>query len=396
LRAAHAVLRAALELEAARAEPRFALFADDQPALVAASEDFAIYARLLGLEADKLAALDPLLSPERVGEALEQVPRPDAHSALSPQRLVRLAATASGAAALSSRLELYPRGMPAGQALRLALGSLAGARMLTPEQIRERVHGRYPESEPLPDRPALDRLLEEAGAEREWRERGDQAPGYYARHLLLASSSGTTPHRYDTLAPAVEATAEVLEARTLEEKLSHAARTGGFLALTIVPRHLGRAETELLRRFPRQLLSFDRLLIEAMREEAEARRVRWPVVLAADATPRGSRDFQNLLRLVGFAAPKIQARILALREPALLVHPGLLARYDLMKILVEARDASGTKSGPPGLWLLIPQASAGLPTIDGTPVPVLSTTQWARLTEAWISNAHRACTKPAA
>ena len=65
-------------------------------------------------------------------------------------------------------------------------------------------------------------------------------------------------------------------------------------------------------------------------------------------------------------------------------------------MLDDLRDASGTKNGPPGLWLLIPQASAGLPTIDGRPVPVLSTAHWARLTDAWMTNAHRAGSKPAA
>ena len=75
--------------------------------------------------------------------------------------------------------------------------------------------------------------------------------------------------------------------------------------------------------------------------------MRWPVVLAADAAARDSRDFQNLLRLVGRAAPVVEQRILTLRGPALLVHPGLLARYELMEMLDDLRDASGTKSGPP-------------------------------------------------
>jgi hypothetical protein len=396
LRLATAVLRACIELEAARENPRFTLFAEAAPALVAGDEEAATYAWLLGEEADRLAASDPLPSPARAEEDLALVPRPESTAPLPLQRLLRLAATASKRAALSSRNELYPRGMAAEQALRLSLGSLAGARVLTPGEIRERVHGRYPDAEPLPARPDLDRLLADAGADRDWREDGDAGPGYYARHLGFASTGTSSPHRYDTTAPAVDATPEVLDARALEEKLRHAARTGSFLALTVEPRRMAQAEAEVLRRFPRERLSLDRLLLEAMRAQAEILKVRWPVVLAADAEARDSRDFQNLLRLVGRAAPVVQQRILTLRGPALLVHPGLLARYELMKMLDDLRDASGTKNGPPGLWLLIPQVAAGLPTIDGQPVPVLSTAHWARLTDAWLTNAHRAGSKPAA
>ena len=44
------------------------------------------------------------------------------------------------------------------------------------------------------------------------------------------------------------------------------------------------------------------------------------------------------------------------------------------------------------LWLLVPQASSGLPMLDGHPIPVLSSAEWLRLTEAWLTNAHRAGT----
>ena len=77
--------------------------------------------------------------------------------------LVSLAAAASRGAAVSSRLELYPRGMAATKAVQLALGALIGADQLTPGQIQERVAGRYPESERLPSRPVLDAILADAG-----------------------------------------------------------------------------------------------------------------------------------------------------------------------------------------------------------------------------------------
>jgi hypothetical protein len=84
------------------------------------------------------------------------------------------------------------------------------------------------------------------------------------------------------------------------------------------------------------------------------------------------------------------ATLLALDRPALLLNPGLLARYDLMPMLSELAQASGTRDGPPSLWLLVPQPDAGMPRIDDAPLPVMSATNWARLTDPWLANAHRA------
>src|SRR5207248_3261356 len=163
-------------------------------------------------------------------------------------RLLRLAAAASSQAALSARLELYPRAMVGAKALRLSLGSLLGVRRLTVEQIRERVRGRYPDAEQLPDRPALDALLEEVGAERVWRGDGEDGAGYYVSGVDRRST-GALPHRLRTTDAAPEPTTDILAARDLEAKLKHAHREGGYLVVTVQPRHLLRAEAELLRRF---------------------------------------------------------------------------------------------------------------------------------------------------
>ena len=61
-----------------------------------------------------------------------------------------------------------------------------------------------------------------------------------------------------------------------------------------------------------------------------------------------------------------------MREPALLTRPGLIARYDLMEMLVAFSQASGAAGGPPSIWLLIPQAEQGPPQIDGAVLPVIS------------------------
>jgi hypothetical protein len=71
----------------------------------------------------------------------------------------------------------------------------------------------------------------------------------------------------------------------------------------------------LLRRFaPRERVSLEVLLLREMRAEAETRKVKWPVVLAADA--EGGHDgkgFRNLLRLATKAAVRVRTTLVGLR-----------------------------------------------------------------------------------
>ena len=225
-----------------------------------------------------------------------------------------------------------------------------------------------------------------------WLEAGEQGPaGYYVKGIDRRST-GAIGSRHPTTGAAPEPTAEVLAARELEAKLKHGHRNGGYLVVTVEPRHLLRAEAELLRRFPRTRLSIDRLLIDLMRAKAQSLGINWQKVLEADATPPASRDFGKLMELVRRAAPELEAEIARQPEAALVVYPGLLARYDQLGLLDKFRTAAGTRGGPPSLWLLVPQASSGLPMLDGHPIPVLSSAEWLRLTEAWLTNAHRAGT----
>lgn len=398
LRLASAVLRAAADVEGTLTEPRFLVFEDDEVPLVAETLDLAIHAQALGRAADALAEQDPLASPQRVHEELDMLGWPETYPPATPNRIRALAVAASRRAALSSKGEIYPRGMPADRTMRLAAGSLLGPHMLTEAQLRERVQGRYAEAAPLPPRPALDALLADAGTGRVWRADGEDGPGYYyADYAILGASTGfSSLHRLMTQGPTVEMTPEVAAAQSLEEKMAYALRTGGFLALTVEPRRYLDAERALLDRFPLQRVSVDRLLLETLRGEASARKVDWSLVLRADAADRQSRDWTNLQRLIGFAVPKVERSLREAKTPLLLVDAGLFARYDLMDRLQALREASGTAGGPPGLWLLLPSPDGGLPTIAGKAVPVIGGNQWARITTAWIANKHRAGAQSAA
>jgi hypothetical protein len=325
---------------------------------------------------------------------------PEGRAALQPARLVRLAAAASSSAVVSSRLEIYPRRMPAERALRLAHGALLGAPELTLEQVRERVLVRYPEAEPPPGRPDLDRLLMATGSHLTWVAEAAEGRGAYraarVQSITVSSGSEPLPRAGTTDALPLDTTPEIAAARHLEERLQRAAREGAFLALMVDPRHMERAAGELARRFDVEVRSLDEALIGRMRAVAASAGADWGVVLRADAAPRESLDRQNLLVVVRRAMEALESELGTGGRTLVLTHPGLLARYGLMDTLQRLRDRVGRRPGPGapalhGLWLLIPaEDGSALPVLDGQAIPVIGPSQWAHLTHAWLANAHRA------
>ncbi|MER2624819.1 MAG: BREX system serine/threonine kinase PglW [Accumulibacter sp.] len=399
MRLATAVVRACCEAEAHLERLRFQEFEHRPWPLIAVSAELAEYARRLGASADACAQAEPLLTPQRALETLESVVAPEA--VLQAQRLLRLATASSRRAALSSRQEIYPRGMAAALALRQSLGALMGVRFLRLKDVQDRVAGRYPEAQPLPERPLLDILLSDVGALLVWRDDTPAGPGYVPSAQALGPSAGSTsPYARVTTAigSAVSvddtatdaASAAVIEAQKLEDRLAYAHKAGGFLVLTAEPRLAHPVEAELLRRFGRQRVSFDTLLLKALRQQAEALKVNWNVVLLADGAAPTSSDWSRLMRLVHKALPQVKQALLEATAPVLLVNSGLIARYGLMPLIDELRDEVGRPGRLGSLWLLLPMAATGLPTIDDVPVPVITSTQWANVPVAWARNLHRA------
>jgi serine/threonine protein kinase len=420
LQLASAVLRSVLEAEAHLENPRFQLYDHPPSPLIATSSAWADYARQLGSVADTCALVDPLMPPSRVIEALVAVQpagslmgsSPAQESGEAPMlgtRLLRLATSASRTAALSSRQEIYRRGMPALQALRQSLGALVGVPTLRIRELQERVRGRYPEATPLPNRPALDRLLEEAGAPLQWSPAAADGQGaYLCPALNNHATAGTTTvfSRQSTFAgthaagaPGGEVSeAALADAQAAEIRLQRALKSGGLLVLTVEPRQARHAEAELLRRFgpgspttpALERLSFDALLLKALRTEADRARVDWTMVLRADAAEPGSRDWANLQRLVQRTLARVKPLLLDNPAPLLLTNVGLLARYDLMALVTEMEVNVGRPGHTPMVWLLLPSHKQGLPVIDGVPVPLVNSTQAFALPPAWIENKHRA------
>jgi hypothetical protein len=74
----------------------------------------------------------------------------------------------------------------------------------------------------------------------------------------------------------------------------------------------------------------------------------------------------------------------------LLVYPGLLARYDQIQLLERMREACGRQHDGPGFIVLIAaDEQRHMPVLDGKPIPVILASEWARIPEAWLENAHR-------
>ena len=415
LRQSTAVLRGALEAEAHLDQPRFEAY-DHQPhLLIASAAPWADYARQLGAAADACALADPLLPPARVLEMLEGVALPTPEqlggapaSPLTPTRLLRLAASASRKAAVSSRQEMYARGMAPIQALRQSLGALVGAPELRVKDIQDRVRGRYAEASPLPDRPSLDRLLEEAGAPLTWDITAAAGRGAYRLATLgRGQTAGTTTQfsRHATLQTThVMGEGDAAQAAVVEERLVRSLEQGGLQVLTVHPRIAHHAEAELLHRFGGcattsgsviKRINFDALLLAALREQAQAMKVDWNVVIQADGADRGSRHWVNLQRLVQRAVPAVRSALLNSASPLLLVCVGLLARYELMSLVTELEEHAGRPGHTPGAWVLLPTSHQGLPVIDGVAVPLvnnINNTRTMALPQAWVENKHRAKT----
>ncbi len=393
---ASAAVRAAVEAERGLVQPRLATRRRGELNLVAKAYDeedpnaLCDYAVRVGDEADKLAGAEPLVTPQRAIESLRRIKRPEKSPYIDDTRLLKLAAAASNGAAVSSRMEIYPRGMAASRALKLAVGALSGSTEVTLDQIRERVSGRYPGAEPLPTRPEIDHLLKEAGWTLRWDE-GKQAYVLPTEVLATTTFTSTLP-RYGTAnTVSLAVSPEVAEARDFDDRLRRSLQSGSFIALSVAPRHVQRCAGDMADRFGLDVRSLDDLVIKELQRQASIRKVDWSVVLKADADGSTGRDWQKLQLLVKAAVAEVEKQVLAMDRPVILMYPGLIARYEQLQFLEHLRDGSGRDGSVPGIWLILAATDhqKSLPTIDNRPVPVLGHGQWAWVPDAWLTNEHR-------
>ncbi|EAZ99557.1 BREX system serine/threonine kinase PglW [Marinobacter sp. ELB17] len=400
---AYAVVRAAVETELSKQEPRWLLRRSGSRILIADNrqgwaEELADYANDLGDLADECANQYPLLSPVRALERIRAVPAPESFSELSNPRLSRLAAAASQQAALSSRAEFYPRGLPAKRALELAQGALLGSKALAVQDVQARVAGRYPAAEALPKRPQLDALVLALDIGFKWDAQFEFSNGNKGAYCLpsvglTSFATGTTSYSAVTQ-QSDEDSASLREVKELHKRVQQVITASHFLALTVRPRQWQQAQLKLCADYPFKLISFDELLLRHVHQVCSdmPRAPDWQVVLNADSFDRASRDWQNLQRLVHRALPAMTQEILTAGQPVLLTDPGLMARYDLIGTwLADLRmqlmqENNGSSVDLPGLALLIAADDQFTgAAIDGSLVPTgAGSKEYARIPGSWF------------
>ncbi|MFN7392286.1 MAG: BREX system serine/threonine kinase PglW [Pseudanabaena sp.] len=388
-----AILQIVLEVEAVMVKPRFRLYDSSEnlrSPLIAASQEAFDYAIALGQVADRLAQQDPLLPPSRAVLQLREIAVPATIVALSDGRLMRLAAVASREAALSSRQEFYPRGMDAGRALKLSQGALLGVPILSIAEIRDRIASRYPEAANIPDHPELDELLAAAGLDLIWDAKGANGWGCYVNRLLspfLDSSSVNSFSRQPTATGTMvigEVDEAAADARLFEEKLQRGLKQGAFFVILVQSRYYQQAIAEIANRLPVVHLSFEDLLLNALREVADSLNVNWDLVIETDARPYEG-DWDKLLLLVDRALVLVNEQLVASDRTILLSHVGMLARYDRLNWIEHWRDRVGSEIA--GLWVLVP---GDRPFINGKAIPLMSPSQRTTMPKSWLENRHRA------
>ncbi|MCU0862890.1 MAG: BREX system serine/threonine kinase PglW [Planctomycetes bacterium] len=406
-RAARAMLRAAVEAEASLDEPRFEgnrrhdrvwlVVHQDHDGQPLQSSDLLRYAYDLGRRAKELAHAEPLPPPSRVLETLQQVPVPDGLPAISPDRLVRLAATAADVA-VSGKLELYPRNMPAERALKLGHGVLLGASELSVQQIRERIHSRYPEAEALPvDVDRLGPLLHQVVPDLQWDAERSTFRFHSAPRPKLTGERTLPARGSSGSLPPLESP-EVLEAKEFDERLQKA-----FAKFLVLSARREEHETVLQRlqaRFGERLhvVSCEHELLRRLRAQTDREGIPWDSVLAADGAPPTSPEAKDLRQIVLEAASGLGDELG--REPGhgtlVLTRLGMLARYGLLGTVVErlrerAYRSPQAEGALAGVWLLVATSGAQeRPTVDGVPVPIPGArSDYVDVPRAWVQLGQR-------
>ncbi|WP_058042192.1 BREX system serine/threonine kinase PglW [Streptomyces roseifaciens] len=384
----------------------------DTPALPALQE----YALNLGVRADRLAALESLPTASTVLTDLDAVRRPPGSLGWDERRTAEIAVAASTRAALTPRLEIYPRDLDLVRALRITQAGVIAVQPgveeerqpgLTVDALHKRVATRFPDlgTDPLaprelPTGSALVRDLKQAGFELKLATRydkvlrlvpdrpyGDTTAGLTSASWGASAARRSAPTQYD-------ADAAVAAAVKAEQRLAHSARRDGFRVLTVPQRRAEEAVQRLADEpYGARPVSLTGLFVDELRGVvSEAARPTWETVLKADAAEPGSRAHQQLRirtdKAWGRIEPRLRERLAEGHGPLLLTDTAVLARYDALDLL--GRLAEEARQGGSPLWLLVAQSDpARAPRLAGQSVPYQAGfDEWIVVPDAWVARKH--------
>ena len=304
--------------------------------------------------ADRLAAQRPVPVRASALHALSTVPAPDRIIPPGDDRLLRIAAAASKTAAMGGRGEIYQRGLDAQEAIRLTLAGVSSARLqLTPDLLADRVAGRFPDAEPLPARPALDRLVSAVDPTLTWNGTN------YGASTETTGSLLSTQHGLTVLGSHL--VGQPFDA--VDARLRASLEASGYLTLAVDPRRQDQATGALAATYGLTVVNLTVTLMDAAKQLAASSGVDWGFLLAVDAKDPGSLDRTQLDRFVGEALGSVLPDLLAQPEPLLLVDAAPLGRYHQQRWLADLADLATKR--PAARWLLVPHRdSAGPPALD--------------------------------
>jgi serine/threonine protein kinase len=346
------------------------------PRWIGGSDAHVLAARRLGDAADRLAARDPLASSEQVRISMEAAVQGSPLAGRPAEALIALAAEASTRAAVSARLELYPRGLAPERAIRLCSGVLAGGEHHIAD-VQRIVKARYPQAAPIPGRPDLDALLT-AALNLKW----DDATATYRRPdagPVSTSHTQIVPTRKSTIhsdGPPRQLSPAEVEKREFDDRLKLAAERGYFRVFDVSAPYADVAAEWIAKKAGSELVPLDRALLEA----AEA--------LAQEQ--EGKSGLASLTDIMQQAGERVLATWKAAPCRRVLTRPGLVARYGLEKFLSGVLELGQTDDAP-ALFLVNPTDDSGLLAVRGTagaqlPIPLTSPAQRVRVPDSWIRN----------
>ncbi|WP_395297178.1 BREX system serine/threonine kinase PglW [Kitasatospora hibisci] len=381
------------------------------------------YAVKLGAKADRLAGLESLPTAATVLTELGSVARPPGVLGWNEQRIAEIAVAASTRAALTPRLEIYPRDLDLVRALRITQAGMVAVQPeleearqpgLRVEDVHKLVHTRFPGlgADPLvtaelPTGAELVTALRKAGFDLKLETRYDRVLRLLPNRPSGAGAGGSQVTTYGSSrtgtvrsasqqgAARYDADQAVRAAATAEQRLTHDAGKDGLRVLT-VPSRGAHAAARLLAQAPygAEEVSLTELFLDELHAMVDGRpQPTWQTVLEADAAAPGSRSRQNLGVVAGRAwhqlEPKLAARLERVpgadRGPLLLTEAAVLARYDALDVLDRLAELS--REGRRPLWLLVAQSDpSDTPRLAGKAVPYQAARgEWIHVPEAWVN-----------
>ncbi|MFC9085737.1 BREX system serine/threonine kinase PglW [Nocardiopsis dassonvillei] len=379
------------------------------------------YAVRLGRAADRLSKLETLPTTATVLAELGAVEPPPGTVEWNERRLVEVAAAGSLNAAVTPRLEVYPRDLELVRALRLSQAGLvriiqglpwADQPGLPPEEVHERVRARFPElvdargNRELPFGGPLTKALKDAGFGLALSTRENTGTLRYLPPKESAESSYMTMvgQRRSTRASAFTRYTDdpqIAGAVRAEEQLLTSARRDGFRVLTVRTGMSPLAVAELSgvgSRFGAREVSVTGLFLEALHALVDPKpKPSWETILKADAAAPGSNAARRFAEYATTAWGRVEPRLRELLaeggdgagKPVLMTDTGVFARYDAMDVLHRLAEVS--RRGGRGLWMLCPQDDpAKEPRLGTVAVPYQAGLgEWVELPDSWVNNLHR-------